>query len=203
VWPRPIDNDLVGTDTTIGATTATDVALESVDRLRVSTSSQQRGFLVELMGRDCGYLAAMVGIAGGAETICGPEVAFEPADAAANIHAASRRGKVHALVIVAEGVKYDADALAQYFKAHETRLGFEMRVCKLGHVQRGGAPGVSERMLAKRLSAAAVVHLDRGVHGIFVGLIGGGIAATPLSDVVGRIKPLDQELLELAHTLAR
>jgi len=198
-----IDNDLLGTDITIGATTAIDVALESVDRLRVTASSHQRGFMVEVMGRDCGYLAAMVGIAGGAETICVPEAPFEPEDVAADIHAAYRRGKAHALVVVAEGANYDADALAEYFKAHESRLGFDMRVCKLGHVQRGGAPGVSDRMLATRLGAAAVAYLDRGEHGVLVGLLDGRISATPLPEVVGRTKPLDLELLNLARTLAR
>jgi len=198
-----IDNDLLGTDITIGATTAIDVALESVDRLRVTASSHQRGFMVEVMGRDCGYLAAMVGIAGGAETICVPEAEFEPEDVAADIRAAYQRGKAHALVVVAEGAKYDADALAQYFKAHESRLGFDMRVCKLGHVQRGGAPGVSDRMLATRLGAAAVEYLDRGEHGVLVGMIDGRVSTTLLPDVVGRTKPLDLELLSLARTLAR
>ena len=198
-----IDNDLVGTDITIGATTAIDVALESVDRLRVTASSHRRGFLVEVMGRDCGYLAAMVGIAGGAEAICVPELPQQPEAVADEILAAHRRGKTHALVIVAEGASHDADALAQYFKSHESRLGFDMRVCKLGHVQRGGAPGVSDRMLATRLGAAAVEHLVRGEHGVLIGLVGGQIRATPLAEVSGRTKPLDLGLLQLAQTLAR
>ena len=198
-----IDNDLLGTDITIGATTAIDVALESVDRLRATASSLQRGFIIEVMGRDCGYIAAMVGIAGGAETICVPEAPFTPEDVAADIRAAHQRGKSHALAVVAEGAQFDADALAQYFQANESRLGFEMRVCKLGHVQRGGAPGVSDRMLATRLGAEAVQHLKRGEHGVLVGLIGGRITATPLAEVVGRTKPLDLELLGLARTLAR
>ena len=198
-----IDNDLLGSDITIGATTAIDVALESVDRLRVTASSHGRGFLVEVMGRDCGYLAAMVGIAGGAEFICVPELAQEPEAVAAEVHSAYRRGKAHALVVVAEGAAHNADALAHYFKTHESRLGFDMRVCKLGHVQRGGAPGFSDRMLATRLGAAAVEHLDRGEHGVLVGLIHGTVTATPLGQVVNRTKPLDPSLLELARTLSR
>jgi 6-phosphofructokinase 1 len=198
-----IDNDLLGTDITIGATTAIDVALESVDRLRVTASSHERGFMVEVMGRDCGYLAAMVGIAGGAETICVPEAPLEPEEVAADIHAAYQRGKSHALVVVAEGAKYDVDALSQYFKAHQSRLGFDIRACKLGHVQRGGAPGVSDRMLATRLGAGAVEHLERGHHGALIGLVDGRIVATPLAEVVGRTKPVDLSLLELARTLAR
>jgi 6-phosphofructokinase 1 len=198
-----IDNDLLGSDITIGAITAIDVALESVDRLRVTASSHGRGFLVEVMGRDCGYLAAMVGIAGGAEFICVPELAQEPEAVAAEVHSAYRRGKAHALVVVAEGAAHNADALAHYFKTHESRLGFDMRVCKLGHVQRGGAPGFSDRMLATRLGAAAVEHLDRGEHGVLVGLIHGTVTATPLDQVINRTKPLDPSLLELARTLSR
>jgi 6-phosphofructokinase 1 len=198
-----IDNDLCGTDITIGATTAIDVALESVDRLRVTAASHHRGFLVEVMGRDCGYLAAMVGIAGGAEAICVPEFPQAPEAVAAEIHAAHQRGKSHALVVVAEGAPHDADALARWFDTHASRLGFDMRVCKLGHVQRGGAPGVTDRMLATRLGAAAVEQLARGAQGLLVGLVGGQVTATPLAEVCNRTKPLDLELLELARTLAR
>ena len=157
-----IDNDLLGSDITIGATTAIDVALESVDRLRVTASSHRRGFLVEVMGRDCGYLAAMVGIAGGAEFICVPELAQEPEAVAAEVHAAyrARQGPCDR----GSGRRRRAQRRGDgaYFKTHESRLGFDMRVCKLGHVQRGGAPGVIDRMLATRLGAAAVEHLDRG-----------------------------------------
>jgi 6-phosphofructokinase 1 len=155
------------------------------------------------MGRDCGYLAAMVGIAGGAEHICVPELPEEPEAVAAEILAAYQRGKGHALVVVAEGAAYNAEALSQYFKAHASSLGFDMRVCQLGHVQRGGAPGVADRMLATRLGAAAVEHLHRGQHGVLVGSIGGAVQATPLGEVVNRTKPLDLGLLQLARTLAR
>jgi 6-phosphofructokinase 1 len=197
-----IDNDLLGTDITIGATTAIDVALESVDRLRVTAASHRRGFLVEVMGRDCGYLAAMVGIAGGAEAICVPELPQLPEAVAEEIHAAYRRGKTHALVVVAEGAAHDADALARWFETHAPTLGFDMRVCRLGHVQRGGAPGVADRLLATRLGAAAVEHLARGEHGVLIGQVGGGVTATPLAEVAGRTKPLDLHWLALARTLA-
>ena len=198
-----IDNDLVGSDITIGTATAIDVALESVDRLRVTASSHQRGFLVEVMGRDCGYLATMVGIAGGAEAIVIPEAESEPEAIAMAMREAYERGKTHAIVVVAEGARHNAEALAQYFKAHEARLGFELRVCKLGHVQRGGAPGVADRMLATRLGAAAIEHLDAGRDGVLLGIIDGKVAGTPLADVVDRKKPLDMSLLELARILAQ
>lgn len=198
-----IDNDLVGSDVTIGATTAIDVALESVDRLRVTASSHGRVFLVEVMGRDCGYLATVVGIASGAEVIVTPESPSEPEQIAASIAAVYARGKSHAIAVVAEGAKDDVEALAQYFRVHEARFGFDFRVCRLGHVQRGGAPGVVDRMLATRLAAAAVERLDAGEHGILLGMLEGKVASTPLADVVGRIKPVEAGLRELAQALAQ
>jgi 6-phosphofructokinase 1 len=198
-----IDNDLVGSDITIGATTAVDVALESVDRLRVTASSHGRVFLVEVMGRDCGYLATAVGIASGAEIVVTPEAPQDPEDVAATIRAAYERGKSHAIAVIAEGAPQGVEALAAYFKAHEERLGFDLRICKLGHVQRGGAPGATDRLLASRLAAAAVDHLDRGNHGVLLGMLGGKVTATPLADVAGRTKPADQDLVALAQVLAR
>lgn len=198
-----IDNDLVGSDITIGVSTAIDVALESVDRLRVTASSHHRGFLVEVMGRACGYLATIVGIAGGAEAIVVPEEEAEPEAVAMEMRQAYARGKSHAVVVVAEGSKLDADALAHYFKVHQARLGFELRVCKLGHVQRGGAPGVADRMLATRLGAAAIERLHAGRDGVLVGTAGGLVVDTPLAEVAGRLKPLDTTLLALARILAQ
>lgn len=198
-----IDNDLPGSDITIGAATAIDVALESIDRLRTTASSLHRGFLVEVMGRNCGYLAAMAGIAGGAEAIVIPEAPSEPEAVAMELRDAYARGKSHAIVVVAEGAKYDAAALAKYFAEHHARLGFELRVCKLGHVQRGGSPGVGDRMLATRLGAAATDALQAGEHGVLVGVVDGRLVRTPLRDVVGRTKPLDTSLLELARVLAQ
>src|SRR5688572_28904501 len=141
-----IDNDLVGSDLTIGAMTAVDVALESVDRLRVTASSHGRVFLVEVMGRDCGYLASVVGIASGAEVVVTPELPADPEQVAASLSAVYTRGKSHAIAVVAEGARVGVDALARYFQAHRARLAFDFRVCKLGHVQRGGAPGSTDRM---------------------------------------------------------
>jgi 6-phosphofructokinase 1 len=198
-----IDNDLVGSEITIGATTAIDVALESVDRLRVTAASHRRVFLVEVMGRDCGYLAANVGIASGAEIIVTPEAPAEPEAIAADIHAAYERGKSHAIAVVAEGARHNVEALADYFRHHQARLGFDLRVCRLGHVQRGGAPGAADRLLATRLGAAAVAQIDAGRTGVLVGSIAGEIAATPLGDVAGRCKRVDPALLELARTLAQ
>jgi 6-phosphofructokinase 1 len=198
-----IDNDLYGSEITIGVDTALNVALEAIDRLKVTASSHQRAFLVEVMGRRCGYLALMAGIAGGAEAIIIPEVETDPEAVAAELRAAYERGKSHALVVVAEGARYNAEGLARYFQEHRERLGFELRVTTLGHVQRGGAPGAFDRLLATRLGAAATEHLARGGHGVLIGLLKGEIAATPLAEVVANEKPLDLELLELARVLAK
>ncbi|MFB0537163.1 MAG: 6-phosphofructokinase [Anaerolineae bacterium] len=198
-----IDNDLYGTEISIGVDTALDVALEAIDRLKVTASSHQRAFLIEVMGRKCGYLALMAGIAGGAEAVIIPEVETDPEAVAAELRAAYKRGKPHALVVVAEGARYNATGLARFFEEHRERLGFELRVTTLGHVQRGGAPGAFDRLLASRLGAAATEHLAQGEHGLLVGLLKGEIAATPLAEVVANKKPLDMRLLELARVLAK
>ena len=198
-----IDNDLAGSDVTLGATTALDIALEAIDRLRVTASAHGRVFLVEVMGRACGYLALMAGIAGGAEAIAIPEAEEHPEEIATAIREAYQRGKSHAIVVVAEGAKHDADALARYFTEHAERLGFELRVTKLGHVQRGGAPGVFDRMSATLLGAAAVEHLDTGRHGVLLGIVGGRVTASALAQIAHAGKPLDVQLLHLAQVLTR
>lgn len=198
-----IDNDLVGSEITIGVDTALNIALEAIDRLKVTASSHQRAFLVEVMGRDCGYLALMAGIAGGAEVAVVPEFETEPEYVASAIHKAYERGKAHAMVVVAEGAKYNAVALIKYFEQHEQRLGFQVRATQLGHVQRGGTPGAFDRILATRLGAAAINHLDEGGHGVLMGLNRSEITATPYTDVVGKKKLLDPKLLEMASILEK
>jgi 6-phosphofructokinase 1 len=198
-----IDNDLYGADISIGVDTALNIALEAIDRLKVTASSHQRAFLVEVMGRECGYLALIGGIAGGAEAIVIPERETDPEVLAAELRACYDRGKPHAIVVVAEGAHYNAERLARYFQKHRERLGFELRVTKLGHVQRGGSPGVFDRLLATQLGAAATEHLARGEHGLLVGLKKGAIVATPLTEVVTCKKSLDLHLLELERILAK
>jgi 6-phosphofructokinase 1 len=161
-----IDNDLFGSDITIGVDTALNIALEAIDRLKITASSHQRAFLVEVMGRNCGYLAMMAAIAGGAEEMVLPEVEIDPEDIATTLTEAYERGKQHAIVVVAEGAKFNANALDEYFKEHRERLGFDLRVTILGHVQRGGAPQAYDRILASRLGAGAVDALARGEYGV-------------------------------------
>lgn len=197
-----IDNDLSGSEITLGVDTALNVALEAIDRIKVTASSHHRAFLIETMGRHCGYLALMTGIAGGAEAIAIPEVETNPELIAAELRLAYDRGKPHAIVVVAEGAAYNAEALSRYFKEHRERLGFDLRVTILGHVQRGGAPGVFDRVLGTRFGAAAVDCLAAGTEGVLVGLLRGGIATTPLAEVVATPKPLDTSLFALARVLA-
>lgn len=197
-----IDNDLLGTDVSIGSTTALDTAMEAIDRLRVTAASHRRAFLVEVMGRHSGYLAAVVAIAGGAEAIVVPELDTPPEVIAHQLQASRQRGKSHAIVVVAEGARYGVDALSRYFQEQQHEPGVDLRITRLGHVQRGGAPGVYDRMLATRLGAAAIEGLLAAETAVLVGLRRGAIAMTPLSEVAARTAPLDLQLLDLAQGLA-
>jgi len=196
-----IDNDLAGSDMTIGVDTALNIALEAIDRLKITASSHQRAFLIEVMGRDCGYLALAAGIAGGAEYVVIPEVETDPEEIAASMAKAYEHGKAHAIIVVAEGAKYNAVKLDEYFRAHKERLGFDLRVSILGHIQRGGSPSAFDRILASRLGVGAVEALARGQHGVLIGQIKSAIVATPYPEIAGVKKPLDMRLFELAKIL--
>ncbi|HQT91611.1 MAG TPA: ATP-dependent 6-phosphofructokinase, partial [Candidatus Kryptobacter bacterium] len=198
-----IDNDLYGSEITIGVDTALNVILEAIDRLKVTASSHERAFVIEVMGRDCGYLALMAGIAGGAEAVIIPEAETDPEGVANEIRSAYERGKSHALVVVAEGAKYNATKLESYFKENQERLGFDLRVTILGHVQRGGTPSAFDRILASRFGEAAVQALSDGETGVLIGLISDKIARTPLEQVSSHKKKLDPRVVNLAKVLAK
>jgi 6-phosphofructokinase 1 len=198
-----IDNDLFGSEITIGVDTALNIALEAIDRLRVTASSHRRAFLVEVMGRNCGYLALMAGIAGGADSVVVPEADVDPEEIAEELQGAYDRGKAHALVVVAEGAKYNAVGLAKHFEQNRGRLGFDLRATTLGHVQRGGTPSAFDRLLAARLAVGATEHLERGQHGCLIGLVKGDVRATPLGEVVDVRKSIDVGMLQLQRTLAK
>jgi 6-phosphofructokinase 1 len=200
--PSTIDNDLYGTDVSIGSDTAINITLEAIDRVRTTASSHQRAFAVETMGRDCGYIALMAGLAGGAEVIALPESEITPAEVAERLRAAYRRGKTHALVVIAEGARCGVKELMAHYEKEKASIGFELRVTRLGHVVRGGAPGAADRVLATRLGAAAVESLARGEKGMLMGLNCNAMAATPLAEVAGRMRPADRGLLELARVMA-
>ncbi len=197
-----IDNDLTGSDITIGVDTAMNIGLEAMDRLKTTASSHHRAFLLEVMGRGCGYLALMIGITGGAEVVVIPEIELNPEEVAQQLRAAYDRGKEHAVAVVAEGAKYNAEKLIAYFREHEVRIGFELRSTTLGHVQRGGAPTAFDRLLGTRLGAGAIDALEQGKTGVLVGLQGNVVTATPLEEVAGKTKSIDPKLFQLARTLS-
>ncbi len=198
-----IDNDLCGSEISIGVDTALNVALEAIDRLKVTAASHRRAFLVEVMGRNCGYLALVAGITGGAEVIVIPEVEVSPDQIACEFRQGYERGKRHAIAVVSEGAHYDGQSLLDYFRVHEERLGFELRLTKLGHVQRGGAPGAFDRLLATRFGVDAIEQLEKKNYGVLIGLLKGEVAATALEQVANNKKQLDTKLLEVANILAR
>lgn len=198
-----IDNDLWGSEISIGVDSALNVALESIDRLKVTASSHRRAFLVEVMGRNCGYLALIAGITGGAEVVVIPEVEMPPEEIVKELRSAFDRGKAHAFAVVAEGARYNARALSSYFQEQKGKLGFQLRVTTLGHVQRGGTPGAFDRLLATRFGLAAVEHVEQGSAGVLIGLLKGEVTATPLEEVISNKKELDLKLFEAARILAR
>jgi 6-phosphofructokinase 1 len=198
-----IDNDLYGTDVTIGCDTAINVTLDAIDQLRTTGSSHTRAFLVETMGRHCGYLAMMAGLAGGAEVISTPEFEVSAAEIADRLRAAYERGKTHAIVVLAEGVKENAAQILEYFEKDKGMVGFELRATTLGHVVRGAPPTAFDRLLATRLGVAAVKSLNDGEFGVLIGEQRGDITRTPLADIAGKTKPISTGLIELARVLAR
>ncbi|HKI56031.1 MAG TPA: 6-phosphofructokinase [Trueperaceae bacterium] len=198
--PATIDNDIYGTDVSIGFNTAINVALEAVDRLRDTAASHDRLFLVEVMGRYSGHIALHVGVAGGAEAILLPEVQLGADEVADMIVAAQKRGKTSSIVVVAEGA-YEGGAMNLQARIRE-RCGYEVRTVILGHTQRGGSPSTRDRVLASRMGFHAVRSLVEGRGGVMVGVDKRGIVHVPLKDVWELHKEIDWELIELAGVLA-
>jgi 6-phosphofructokinase 1 len=198
--PGTIDNDIYGTDVSIGFNTAINVALDAVDRLRDTAASHDRLFLVEVMGRHSGAIALYVGVAGGAEAILIPEVPSDVAKVADALAAAQRRGKSSSVVVVAEGA-IEGGAMALQRVLAE-RAGYEARTSILGHIQRGGTPSTRDRVLASRLGFTAVRTLMKGVHGVMVGVDRRGTTTVPLQAVWENAKEIDWELVEIAQVLA-
>jgi 6-phosphofructokinase 1 len=201
--PATIENDVAGTDVSIGVDTALNTALDALDRIKDTASSHEQAFLVELVGRTCGYLTLMAGIAGGAEMVCIPEIPYTLQDVAAEVADAYVRGKQHCIIVVAAGAEPHALEIAEHLRARAAETGFEVRLAVLGHIQRGGAPTARDRMLATRFGAEAVDALHDGDAGVMVGSLDGVMARTPLEQVTERTRSLDRSFYELAEVLAR
>jgi len=198
--PGTIDNDLSGTDTTIGYDTAVNTALESIDRIRDTATSHDRIFFVEVMGRQAGFIALAAGAAGGAEMILVPEDGVTAEEIHRTLDAGIARGKRSSIIVVAEG---DEEGGALEIARKVQQLGrFETRVTILGHVQRGGSPTAFDRILASQLGAAAVAALLEGESDKMVGRVNSRILRTPLSDTWEKKKDLDRGLYQLASILA-
>ncbi len=198
--PGTIDNDVFGTDCTIGFDTAVNTALDAIDKIRDTAGSLHRLFFVEVMGKSRGFIALEVGIAGGAEDILIPEVETEIEQLCLGIRRSVKKGKRSSIVIVAEGD--DAGGAFSIAQQVWERLKLEYRVCVLGHVQRGGSPTAKDRVLASKLGAAAVNALAKDMTGYMVGESKGEIAFTPLRETWEKKKKLDRTLLRLVKVLA-
>ncbi len=201
--PATIDNDIYGTDMTIGVDTALNTVVESIDRIRTTASALERTFIVEVMGRNSGYIALMGGLSGGAEVILIPEVDYDLDQVAQGIYDGYKRGKQHMIVVVAEGIYQEGSAAHHVGEHLKKKIGFEVRVTVLGHMQRGGNPSAYDRGIASRLGAKAVTSLANGESGSMLGLHGHNIESMEYSEVLSQEKTLDMELYELSKTLSQ
>jgi 6-phosphofructokinase 1 len=200
--PASIDNDINGTGIAVGVDTTLNTILEAIDRIKDTATSHQRAFLIEVMGRDCGYLALQSGLAGGAELILVPEeegpsmeqISEEVVDAYV-------RGKGHCIIVIAEGWKPGTRAVEEYLLSRRDELGFDVRVTVLGHVQRGGRPSVFDRTLGTRMGSRAAEALLEGESGKMVALRGSALELCPLEDAVAELKPLSPHLLRLSEVM--
>ena len=198
--PGTIDNDLFGTDYTIGYDTAVNTALDAIDKIRDTAASHERLFFVEVMGRHSGFIALDVAAAGGAEAVMIPESSEGPQDLANIIRYAKNRGKTSMIFVVAEGDE-SGGAISLAKKVSEL-TGVDYRVSILGHIQRGGSPTARDRVLASKLGAAAVEALLNGETDKMAGELDGEVCFTPLPATWERKKPFDARLLEVVRTLA-
>ncbi len=200
--PGSIDNDINGTDMSIGVDTALNTILEALDRLRDTATSHQRAFLIEVMGRNSGYLALMSSILGGAEIVITPEKDITMADVEKALEDAYVRGKSHAIAVIAEGAKYSAADLQNHLSKNPN-IGFEIRLTILGHTQRGGSPSAFDRLLATRMGVTSVRFLTEGKTGVMTALQGRQIIALPLEDAISQLRPISEGYFEMARFLSR
>ena len=200
--PGTIDNDLFGTDETIGYDTALNTALDNIDRIRDTADAHDRLFIVEVMGRDSGFIALNCAIGGGAELVLIPERLTDMESVKDRIKSLMLAQTRSSIVVVAEGEEFGgATRIAGELKNDAAFAGVELRVCILGHTQRGGAPNARDRVLASRLGAYAVESLLDGHANVMVGMIHNELQLTPMRNVWSRKKNIDYDLLRLTETL--
>ncbi len=198
--PGTIDNDIIGTDETIGYDSALNTALDAIDKIRDTADAHERMFLVEVMGRDTGFIALETGIAGGAELVLLPEELTDFNDIKSQLTNMLSAQVRSSLIVVSEGDE-SGGALKLAEKLRPDFAKYDMRVCILGHIQRGGAPSARDRVLASRLGTAAVKVLMEGHTGVMVGILNNDLKLTPLRVAVSKKKDLDYNLVKLAKLL--
>jgi len=217
--PKTMDNDIPGTDFTIGFDTAVNVVMEACDRLHPTAEAHHRVMVVEVMGRDAGWVAAVGGLAGGADIILVPEIPFTIDEVCERVKARHARGRTFSILVVSEGAKVAElgtqivqEARVDAFghvrlggvgnvlaREIEARTGYECRVTVLGHLQRGGAPTVFDRVLATRYGVAAISLIVQGQFGQMVALRGNTIMAVPLQDALQGTNAVSRELYEMVN----
>jgi ATP-dependent phosphofructokinase / diphosphate-dependent phosphofructokinase len=224
--PKTIDNDLMGTDFCFGFDTAVTVATEAIDRVHTTAEAHARVMVVEVMGRDSGWIAIYSGVAGGADVILTPERPFDIDAIADTIRKRVARGRYFSVVVVAEGAKFASDVDPQHgapivqdfgldefghvrlggigtvlAREIEKRVGFETRSVVLGHIQRGGSPTAFDRVLATRYGIGAIDMVHKGDFGCMVALRGTEIISIPVTEAIGKTRTVDDKLLEVAQGL--
>ncbi len=201
--PGTIDNDLFGTDETIGFDTALNTALESIDKIRDTADAHDRLFLVEVMGRDTGFIALACGIGGGAELVLIPEMMTDVVAIKDRILSLMVSQSRSSIVVVAEGDELGGAHMIRQALAQDPAFDrIDTRVSVLGHIQRGGSPTARDRVLASRLGAAAVEALIEGHDGVMVGIVNNDLKLTPMRHVWSRKKNVDYDLLQLTELLS-
>lgn len=200
--PGTIDNDLYGTDYTIGYDTAVNTALEAIDKIRDTADSHDRIFLIEVMGRDSGYIAIQSGIAGGAELVMVPEVLTPISEVVETLKAGWSRQKSSSIVVIAEGEESGiASEIAEKIR-QQVELNIDMRVTTLGHIQRGGIPTAYDRILASRLGLGALEGLMNGEKNVMAGVVNNELVYTPFRDTIRLPKPINEDLLRMVKILS-
>lgn len=198
--PGTIDNDIAGTDYTIGFYTAIDTAIEAIDRIRDTAVSHNRLFLIEVMGRHAGFIALASAIAGGAEEALIPETPTNINEITKKLRKYKKRGKVSSIIIVAEGD--DAGDALEIAKKIRRKAGYETRVSVIGYQQRGGIPSALDRILATRLGSAAVEELINGTKCAMVGIHKNEVLTNPIEIAWEKKKPIDESLLKLVEVMS-
>ncbi len=200
VIPASIDNDIPGTDYSIGFDTAVNTALDAIDRIRDTAFAYERVFCIEVMGRDSGFIALAVALGGGAEAVIVPEIPFSLEQICDRVEESHRHGKRSSIVVVSEGPR--TGGVIPVANALTERLNVQARVVVLGHVQRGGAPTARDRLLASRMGGAAVRAILDGAPPALIGEERGEIVRVPLHEVEERRRSLDPALIDLVHQLS-